>query len=396
MSKILFLYEYETPTSSGMREFYTGLCRNGVLEEVRFKKLSQVKTADINMADVLVLIRATDFLSVSIAKKASESGRFVISFYDDDLLNRPADRPIISWRRTNVSRVLKHSDLVLSPSGLICEKYKKYVSGNRVARIDTAVCAAELRTNPKTDSEIVRIVYAANPGHAKLFEKYIEPSLIKLDETGKKIRFSFIGVRPNISKADEYKNITVEYIPGMPFLEYRKYMDSHDYDIGLAPIENDDFAKCKYFNKFIEYAIFQIPCVFSKTEPYTYVIKDGENGYLVDNDPDIWGRKITEIIADKDSYKTVGERAIECIKEDFTPEIITEKLFSNIPELKEYGKSGKSCRSIAGNKLYERIMRGTEVMYLVFYYLKLKGGRGMFNKAFSHIKGIREYENKKK
>lgn len=396
MSRILFLYEYETPTSSGTREFYGRLAEKGLLESVCVKKISKVNRCDIDQADIIVLLRATGFLSVGIARKASKSGKYVIAYYDDDLMNRPDDRPVISWRRTNVKRVLKYSNLIHSSSRVICERYRRYTIENRGVQTDTAVHGNELRSRPKTDSDIIRIVYAANAGHACWFEKYIAPALEKLDEHNKKIKFSFIGVRPVIANVDRFKNIEVEFVEGMPFSEYRKYMDAHDYDIGLAPLENNEFTKCKYINKFIEYAIFQIPGVFSRTEPYTDVIIDGENGFLSDNDPKEWKKTLTRIIEDEAGYKAAGYRAIEMIREKFSFDGITEKLFRDIPELKSYKSTGNKFGLLVAEKVYDRLMCGIEVVYLAFSYLRIRGVRGMFNKAFSHVRGMKNYENNTK
>ena len=65
-------------------------------------------------------------------------------------------------------------------------------------------------------------------------------------EFGDKISFTFVGVRPNMD------DIECEYVSGMPLMEYRKFMREQNFDIGLAPLYENDFSKCKYFNKFIE------------------------------------------------------------------------------------------------------------------------------------------------
>ena len=391
MSRLLFIYEFETPTSSSMRQFYIGMEAKGVLEKVSFIKIKNVTSKHINNADVVVLVRATDPFSVHIAEKCHKAGKFVVAFYDDDLMNRPTDRPIISWRKNNVKRLLLQSNVVFSSSHRICEKFKHYTIEKRGIVTDTAVYDWEFRSNKKTQSDTVRIVYAANSSHAPLFKKYIEPSIPALRRINKNIEFTFIGVHPKILQESLPVNVRVNYVNGMPFLEYRKFMDSHDFDVGLAPLESDEFSKCKYINKFIEYSIFQIPCIFSNTEPYTSVVRDGENGYLVDNTIEAWERAICSVINDRIQREQCGINAIAMVRDKFNTGYIIKNLIRKMPEFRSFKTTDIDVGSLFFNKIEYIFARLSENLFLIWKYFRTSGILGLVHKVTSHIKGTRDF-----
>lgn len=391
MSSLLFLYEQKTPTSVMMQRTFMRI-DSSILSKVCFKEVKKVISNDINHAEVVILIRSTDSLSVRIAREAKKAGRYVIAFYDDDLMNRPADRPIISWRRTNVLRVLNTSDIVLSSSVRICEKYKLMTIGKKGVKTDTAVYPDEFRTASKSECDTVRIVYAANSDHAALFEKYINPALPLLGKQESQISFTFIGVHPAIPDEQIPCNVRTKYVTGMPFSEYRRYMSSHDFDLGLAPLSDDEFSKCKYINKFLEYAIFQIPGIFTKSEPYTHVVKNGENGYLVKNTE--WVHRLAEIISDRDGYIRCGKNAMKTVKSEFDADFIIHRLFREVPELLVYNAPEQKCYPFFWGRIEYAVQNLYEKLYLLAIYMRELGVIGLIDKICSHIKEKRTFERK--
>ena len=130
--------------------------------------------------------------------------------------------------------------------------------------------------------------------------------------------FAFVSVHPELN--DRKNGIKCDYFPGMPLLEYRKFMKDNNFDIGLAPLEIDKFSKCKYFNKYIEYTTQGVVGIYSDTEPYTYVVKDGINGFLAHNTPESWYEKLKEAIQDASLRKECLNNAIAYLRENHTEE----------------------------------------------------------------------------
>ena len=328
MINILYVYERIIPTVSIMR--------NAAEKNVdplgnvtRFKQITEVTSADIDWCDCFQMIRPADPYTVFLARRAKEAGCIVSSMFDDDLLNPPASRPTPKWRIRSAKNALAVSELLTTPSPHIAAKYRDLVGGKRAFCSDSIVNPAEIKIIPElTDAQpdkIVKLIYAANPGHTVFFNHFILPIMPQLAKRyAGRISMTFMGVKPELSA---YKDrIDIEYFDTMPLEEYRQKAQEGNYDIGLSPLTTDEFAKCKYFNKFLEYTMAGIMGVYSNTEPYTYVVKDGENGFLVNDDPEDWYEALCRVIDDALLRNRCVRAAQQLLRSDFTAEAVAEKL----------------------------------------------------------------------
>ncbi len=317
MSKLLFVFEEDMPTVSILRDIFTHLKHYPEIVS-DFMYMSDIKPEDIDIHDVIIFIRPSNIYSWKIARRAKEAGHPVITFCDDDLLNLPKDIPMTPWRKKGLIKALSFSDAVWSFNEHIVKKYRPFTSGGRSIRTDMIIRPAELEgITVKHNNNVVKIVYAAAASHAALFDEYVKPIVPELvREFGDKISFTFVGVRPNM------EDIECEYISGMPLMEYRKFMREQNFDIGLAPLHVNDFSKCKYFNKFVEYTTQGIAGVYSNTEPYTYVVTDGENGFLANNRPEDWLNAMRRAIKDNKLREQCTANAIDYLRDRHSEEAI--------------------------------------------------------------------------
>lgn len=384
MGKILFLYEIETPTVSNTKQFFE---KSTIFKtSTSFCAIKKIRKRDIKESDVLVLIRPQDYLSYFVAKKASKRGKFVAVYCDDDLLNRTDGKDITKWKKEFLRKSLTVANLIWSSSERICEKYKGLTKDRRAVQMDTIIRDTEFRTCEKKISDEIRIVYAANPDHVVLFDKYIKPILPRFSEIKKSISFTFIGVHPNIDKKVLPPNLNIKYIETMPFAKYRTYMNENDFDIGLAPIYDDEFSKCKYINKYLEYGIFQIPAIFSNLEPYNRVVEDEKNGFLVNNTPEQWYVVLKKVIEDRCLRETCGENAINSIKRDYSEEHLVNRLRKQFPELFEYKTNKRMVNGVIIGKLIYCLLLVLERIIVCMFYLRYEGVKGVINKIRVHIK----------
>ena len=222
----------------------------------------------------------------------------------------------------------------------IAEKYKGFTAGKRSVVTDTTIGDDEIFPHLPGNGKI-KIVYAAGASHKGLFEKNISPAISRLySELGDIFTLTFVGVHPELSLDDRIP-VQVEYVPIMQLERYREYMRQGNFDIGVAPLDSDEFSKCKYYNKFIEYSMFGIAGLYSDTEPYTYIVRDGENGLLVKDGPDNWFDALRKAISDNELRAGIALRSQQLLKERFTFEGNHEEIIRLIPEMRSY-ESGKS------------------------------------------------------
>ena len=389
MSKILYIYERNIPTVAIMRNAEER--REDITpEDFRFKQLTEVTREDIDWCDILEMIRPSDPYSVYLAKCARESGAFVISMFDDDLYNPPKSRPTPKWRINSVKNALAVSNLLSTCSPHIREKYRHMTADKRAFSSDSVVNPSEIKMIPEWNGtpdpkEKVKLIYAANAGHVVFFNHFLMPIMPKLCQRyAGKIAMTFMGVHPELAQFEP--QIDIEYFNSMPLAEYRQKIQDGGYDIGLSPLISDEFTKCKYFNKFIEYSMAGIVGLYSNTEPYTYVVKDGENGFLVNDDPESWYECLCRVIDDALLRNRCVRNAQQLLIDQFSEEQISVSKNKEIPELLQYTVQRTPCRSLSLARALYRIIPVADRIYQVFFYLRTIGVSGLVEKLKIHFR----------
>ena len=357
--------------------------------EPRFVRLADITEEDLDWCQVLVQIRPHAPFSAYVAKKAKQAGRFVIAYYDDDIYNLPKSLPNPVWRKNSVLHTLQNSHMVSSSSRHICEKYKKHTVQNRSYVGDTTVAAEEIKRiallETAVNGEKVKLIYAAGPGHTVFFNRFILPVMPQLCERyAGKISMTFMGVHPELEQFATQIEIT--YYPTMGLEEYRKKISEGNYDIGLSPLISDEFTKCKYFNKFIEYTMAGIVGVYSETEPYTYVVKNDENGFLAKDDPQDWYECLCRVIDNALLRNRCVCAAQELLEKEFSQKALLEQEKKEVPEILSYEVERKTCGEITFRRSVYKMMCKLEKLYLVLFYLKNDGFSFVFNKIKNYNK----------
>lgn len=389
MADILFIYEREMPTVSCIKHDFEQWKRKKLLS-VSFRRLTEVSCTDIDQNQVIAFIRPNDIYSPIIAKKARMAGHLVLVSCDDDLMHV---KPGIPWRIRGLKKILSHTDVLWSPSQYICEKYRKYVKGRRTFTTDTIVREKQIATDVegmrgKSCPYPLKIVYAAAPGHYVFFDQYIKPIMPKLiKKYGKKISFTFIGVKPD---ADMFASeIEIHYVRGMPLLEYRSFIKNGGFDIGIAPLPGNGFTKCKYYNKYIEYSMAGIMGIYSNVIPYAGKVKHMENGLLADNTAAGWYRAFCMAIDDKKLRSACVKNAQKDLKENHIEDAIVKKMLYAVPELKQKRKHTLKCGSFFLGKCLYYFQRPLDWAYLCCYYLRNGGIAGFRDRVVLHMRNRR-------
>ena len=82
----------------------------------------------------------------------------------------------------------------------------------------------------------------------------------------------------------------------------------------------------------MEYTTQGIVGVYSNTEPYTYVVKNGINGILAENNPESWYEALSCLIEDQVLRTTCLANAIQDIRENHSEQACIDKICRGIPE----------------------------------------------------------------
>lgn len=196
----------------------------------------------------------------------------------------------------------------------------------------------------------------------------VEEALKRVATTfGERVRFSFFGciTKPlqNLGNVDFHEG----------FVKYSQYPDllrSLDFDIGLAPLVDNDFNAKKSSIKYLEYAASGIAGIYSDVTPYSDTVKHGETGMLVENSVDTWYATICRLIADQESRIRIATAAHDDVWSRFSLDINANHWLTIVEEIVSNHKDRASCgedpaRAIAKNMWaqtinYERMIASME------------------------------------
>lgn len=328
MSKVLIIFEVkDNTTDNNLLSLTTVLSE--MKTQYRVVKSSCVNTADIGWCDVVLANRPNSIYSIEIINAAKNAGRFVIVSLDDDIINLPRNHPSY-WKRKFTLRSLILGDVLMSTSPLIhsdyCANYHL-----RPLLVNSFVKQDDLKSQHNLGDKI-RIVYPAGKDHVGLFNKYIKPFFDEFTiKYSDKVDVTFIGVEPKVKESK-----SVHFVKGMSYGNYLDYMNTHDFDIGLAPLDDDPFCARKYFAKYIEYSKFGILGLYSDVKPYTYVVKNGYNGLLVKGDCNKWEKGLVELVENPGRISEYVNNSQIDIKERFSLNHAVQELREGCPELESF------------------------------------------------------------
>lgn len=104
-----------------------------------------------------------------------------------------------------------------------------------------------------------------------------------------------------------FEGCPMENLPGQGMDEFPLRLHSLKLDIGLAPLRDTEFNRCKSRIKFYEYGICQTPGVFSPTV-YKERAFDGNFGMIAENE-DEWYKELKNLILCKELREDIGNAA---------------------------------------------------------------------------------------
>ncbi len=120
------------------------------------------------------------------------------------------------------------------------------------------------------------------------------------------LRLEFFG--PRSAALDGFRNAT--FIPYQPSSEDAlRSLAERGWDIGLGPLEVNDFNRAKLPTKYRDYAACNISGIYTRIDPYEAVVTDGVTGLLVDNTEEAWYEAIVRLVTDERLRRRIAASA---------------------------------------------------------------------------------------
>lgn len=393
-TNVLVEYEALAPTVALIRQVFSAFHEYYPECEFRYIRVSCITEKEFDWCDIIISVRGFSCMSQDIAVLAKKYKKLFFLVMDDDLLNLPLDYPVLPCRIESLRSILNNTDLIMTTNKLIGDKFIKIGKCNYYVLFDTVIDLKDMRLVRRLDSKI-NILYAASKRHSVFFDTFVCPALLDANFVNKwkgKIKFTFIGVNPQTSDLREFYEVI--NLPMMNFDDYRKYILKTGFDIGIAPIENDIFYYCKYYNKFLEYSLAGILGVYTNCKPYNDIVKDSENGFLAPNSIEGWQNAIENAIYNVENGNSCLKNAQELLKEKFTKDVIAKSLYDSIPFLSSYKSPKIKSKISVFIRIKYYFFRLKEYFFFIRLYLKNEGLIKTIFRSIRYIIDVAEYNKK--
>lgn len=241
---------------------------------------------------------------------------------DDQLLDFADSHPearVYTDRQAVVKELLSAADLVWVSTnqlaGALSSMCKKIEVFENYLSLNLLKIEEETRQLPSDGRKKFNILYMGSATHAADLDLVID-ALNKLHTDGEEFDLYLIGISANIPK---YSWIKVIHPPTQAgnnnYPEFMRWLRSINmFDLGIAPLEENKFNRCKSAIKYWDYSSLGIPTLASDVDAYNTVIIDEVNGFLANNNTEDWRKKLTVAMSNRTALANVVMNAKVTLK----------------------------------------------------------------------------------
>ena len=250
----------------------------------------------------LIFSRVTASRVLQFASLARESGVPVIFHLDDDLLDVPIQLGAAKYRRYHQPERLQTlrdglnaADLVYASTSELADRLRSHgitsevVAGDIYPSVETSQFSEPL---PATGPVIG---YMGTGGHQEDLE-IVVPALIRLMTDMPTLRFETFGSIPPVEQLARFGSRYAHHDAFMPYEQFTAALAGLGWWIGLAPLLDIPFNRCKADTKWLEYSVAGVPVVASNLAPYRRAAASG--GCLLADTVAEWTEALATLVRD--------------------------------------------------------------------------------------------------
>ncbi|MGE3342149.1 MAG: glycosyltransferase [Vicinamibacterales bacterium] len=298
-------------------------------------------------ADVVVMCHTIDPQHAHILDWIREAGRPLVYEIDDNLLHIPLEIPGLDYlrepaRRAALVACLRQADVVRAYSPALQQVLAEYnanvqlVSGPldwSLIPFDLTDPASRGRSRsgpsaklPARERTKVRLVYATSRMEDRIGRMLIEP-LRQILDAHPEAELTVWGPRHEaLARHPQVRSLPLIRDYDTFFARFA----AERFDIGLAPLPDDEFHRCKSNNKFREYAACGMAGVYSDMPVYNTFVTHGETGLLAANTPAAWVEAIGRLLDNPGLRQAIGGRARAYAAEHFNERATDDQWMAQI------------------------------------------------------------------
>lgn len=150
----------------------------------------------------------------------------------------------------------------------------------------------------------------------------IEPVIHKILEKYSNVRFVITG--GGVPRMKKHKRLTARFLWVKDHLKYPQSLKNAGFDIGIAPLLDNEFNYAKSNLRWLEWSALRIPTVASRIEHFKKTIKVNQTGFLAKGE-DEWIERLSELIENDQLRWQMGRDAYDEVKKNFNIEKIAKE-----------------------------------------------------------------------
>jgi hypothetical protein len=306
---------------------------------IRFKHQTEQSTSPsaIEWADLIVYCRNTEPSFRHLLNDAIGRRKPIIYDIDDSFwdISRSTD-PDLARYHTQPSRLrqlesyLQLASLVRVYSPLLRTKVSRFNSNVRVYRSSFDFNQVPEPKPVKINNGKVGIVYATSRTVDDQYRVFLPALSEFLNQHQEKVDVTVWGCNP-------------PELLTLPGVMHRKLLPNYDeflrefsrsgFNIGLAPLQDNEFNRSKNNTKFRDYGACGIAGIYSKVDAYAASVDHGIDGLLVENTKQDWLKALERLAFDQELQRTIRTNAREKVFQYYRQELIESQWLEDIHSL---------------------------------------------------------------
>jgi glycosyltransferase involved in cell wall biosynthesis len=259
---------------------------------------------------------------------AKRAGKKTVWASDDDLLNLDSSNPVggryeRSKVRTTIEDMMKTADTLWTFSEQMRRKYLE--KGFQEVHYCHSIApfsdsAIQCTDDHHQGSDLIRIGHIGDFSHANEMHNLVSAiqvlSKVKLN---RKWIFEFAGFTP--PELENHPNVrSVPYIKGID--NFHKWLRSASWSIGIAPLRDTPFNRCKTDNKFRTFSANGIAGIYTKIPPYSDSVVHEHTGLLCDDSSEEYAECLKRLIEDDVLREHIKQQSQKIAMERYHPKAV--------------------------------------------------------------------------
>lgn len=178
-----------------------------------------------------------------------------------------------------------------------------------------------------TRQEFLTVGYMGSKGHADDLAM-VAPSLaVLLSGSPSKIRFELFGSVPLPRQLEAFRAQVRHLKPTPNYFVFLQQLASLRWDIGLAPLTDNEFNSCKAPTKFLEYTEAGVVTIASDVSVYAEHAVNGCNATMIlRRDPLAWTDAILELAESPEAREKLLREATAYCEREFHPQALARQV----------------------------------------------------------------------